>query len=297
LNLAPTPDSPCSFAQAYGPGSLSAGHFPIYARDPEHDDGPWWQTVIARLRADVSRRSAGFAIALAIEFLIALMLLSLSFGQTQERREYVPMVSFDVAEAPTTQDAAESQREPSSPSNETVRQPELPQPVVPSATPLASALPAPTPPATPVPTPSETPRSAPSSRIGAVIRSDSGFGPADNGSGRSADSQVVGTAPDGSPLYGARWFREPQPDELSGYLSTASGPGWGLIACRTAPDWRVEDCVILDEYPNGSGIARATQAAAWQFKVRPPRLGGQYQVGSWVRIRIDYSNAPRRGAY
>lgn len=275
---------------------------PIYARDPEHDEGPWWQTVIAPLRADVSRRSAGFALALTIELLIALLLLSLSFGQSREKREYVPMVSFDVAEAPAAQDAAESEREPSAPPSETVRQPEQPQLVAPSALPLPSALPAPrpeapNPPVTPVPTPSETPRSAPSARIGAVIRSESGFGPADNGSGRGADSQVLGTAPDGSPLYGARWFREPQPDELSGYLSTASGPGWGLIACKTAPNWRVEDCVILDEYPNGSGIARATQAAAWQFKVRPPRLGGQYQVGSWVRIRIDYSNGPRRGAY
>ena len=82
---------------------------------------------------------------------------------------------------------------------------------------------------------------------------------------------------------------------MAGYLSTASGPGWGLIACRTAPDFRVEDCVGLDEYPNGSRITRAVLAAAWQFKVRPPQLGGVPQVGSWVRIRIDYG-IERRGS-
>jgi protein TonB len=80
---------------------------------------------------------------------------------------------------------------------------------------------------------------------------------------------------------------------LRGYLSTATSPGWGLIACRTAPDYRVEDCVGLDEYPQGSRITRAVLAAAWEFRVRPARLGGQPQIGSWVRIRIDYNNVHR----
>jgi protein TonB len=75
---------------------------------------------------------------------------------------------------------------------------------------------------------------------------------------------------------------------LSGYLSTATGPGWGLINCQTAPQFRVENCVLVGEGPQGSGIGRAVLAAAWQFKVRPPQIGGRPQVGEWVRIRIDY---------
>lgn len=100
------------------------------------------------------------------------------------------------------------------------------------------------------------------------------------------DTPQVGTAPGGGPLYAASWYRKPYEDELSGYMSTATGPGWGLIACRTAPEYRVEDCVRVDEYPTGSNIARAVLAAAWQFKVRPPRVGGRDKIGDWVRIRI-----------
>jgi periplasmic protein TonB len=102
------------------------------------------------------------------------------------------------------------------------------------------------------------------------------------------DTERVGTAPNGEPLYAAQWYREPDDDMMRSYLSTARGPGWGLIACRTAPDFRVEDCVALSEYPEGSQINRSVLAAAWEFRVRPPRRGGQPLVGSWVRIRIDY---------
>jgi protein TonB len=51
----------------------------------------------------------------------------------------------------------------------------------------------------------------------------------------------------------------------------------------------VEDCVPIAEYPEGSLINRAILAAAWEFRVRPPQRGGRPLVGSWVRIRIEYS--------
>lgn len=115
------------------------------------------------------------------------------------------------------------------------------------------------------------------------------YGPVGNARGRSGDSErVEGSGPNGEPLYAASWYRRPYPDELRGFLSTAQGPGWGLIACRTVADFRVEDCVAVGESPQGSNIARAVLAAAWQFRVRPPQIGGRPQVGEWVRIRIDY---------
>jgi periplasmic protein TonB len=118
------------------------------------------------------------------------------------------------------------------------------------------------------------------------------FGPAD--AGVADDSRRVGTAPGGQPMYAATWYREPSDDELSGYLSTAKGPGWALITCRTVADFRVEDCVGLDEYPENSNLLRAVLAAAWQFRVRPPRVGGVSRVGDWVRIRIEYDLRPAR---
>ena len=83
-------------------------------------------------------------------------------------------------------------------------------------------------------------------------------------------------------MYAAAWYREPTHQQLRGYLSTAEGPGWALITCRTVSDYRVEDCQPIEEYPRGSHMLRAVLAAAWQFRVRPPWVDGQSQVGAWV---------------
>jgi protein TonB len=109
------------------------------------------------------------------------------------------------------------------------------------------------------------------------------------GSGSAGDSEVVGRGPNGEALYNAEWAREPTDAELSGYLPRNPPDGYGLVACKTMPDDRVDDCVELENYPAGSHLASAVRQAAWQFRVRPPRKGGRPLIGSWVRIRIDYS--------
>lgn len=107
------------------------------------------------------------------------------------------------------------------------------------------------------------------------------------GSGAS-DSAEIGRAPNGELLYAAEWAREPTAAELGGYLPKNAPAGSGLIACRTIPGNRVDDCIEIESRPAGSRLAGAVRQAAWQFRVRPPRKNGEELVGSWVRIRIDY---------
>lgn len=107
--------------------------------------------------------------------------------------------------------------------------------------------------------------------------------------GRGDASGEVGAGPGGATLYDADWYRKPSNAELGFYLRPTAPPsGWGMIACRTVEDYRVEDCRALAESPAGSGFAYAVLKAAWQFRVLPPRINGRPLIGAWVRIRIDY---------
>ncbi|MDZ3830547.1 MAG: hypothetical protein U0S50_01860 [Sphingopyxis sp.] len=215
--------------------------------------------------------------------LLLFMILSFGLGKpTKKRDEFITVVSLEAAgKSDGSPEPDSRQREQTQERPEPPRSPPLPPPPIPS--PAAEPKAAPSPPQTEMLPPSQpTPQ--------AVLRPSDGrvYGPPNRGAPASNNTERVGTAPNGEPLYAAVWYREPSDNELRGYLSTANGPGWGLIACRTAPDYRVEDCVALDEYPQGSQINRAVLAASWQFRVRPPRRGGRLLVGSWVRIRIDY---------
>lgn len=246
------------------------------------------------LRNNVRRRkAASLAIALAIEALLIALLFTIGAQIAGEEDGPEVVTEFSAVEfAAPPEPEPESQPE-TAPETATPPEPQpvpdqpLPQPAPLRPSPLI-LNPAPAPPPPPQPTPSPQPSATP--KIGARINPNRSYGPANTGNPRNAnDSQQVGTAPNGEPLYAARWYRKPTDSELAGYLSTANGPGSALIACRTVPDYYVEDCVLEGESPPGSMMGRAVLAAAWQFRVRPARVGGRELVGSWVRIRIDYT--------
>jgi protein TonB len=110
--------------------------------------------------------------------------------------------------------------------------------------------------------------------------------------GQDGDSDALGRGPNGEKLYNADWYRRPTRAELSTYIPrSAPRTGWGMIACQTVADFRVDDCQEIAESPAGSGLAGAVRQAAWQFRVRPPRIGGRPLVGAWVRIRIEYGES------
>ena len=245
-----------------------------------------------RFRTGTGRRALGLGLTLIIEALLLFLLLTLG----SERRREVEATRTTVISLPAEQvseEAPEQRRSTPQPEQrpEARREtqppaPEQPSPPQPAQPPAAPAVPAPTgiipmrwslAPPNPLRLPDRP--AAPTRPL---------YGPPDVRSAMMRDTERVGTAPNGEPLYAAAWYREPDDRMMRAYLSSAHGPGWGLIACRTAPDFRVEDCVGLDEYPEGSQITRSALAAAWEFRVRPPRRGGQVLVGSWVRIRIDY---------
>jgi protein TonB len=230
------------------------------------------------LQTEFGRRATGLTVALLLELLLLLALLSLSWSA--EPPEETQFTEVDLS----AQDYAEPQPAPEpeqpQPRQESEPTPQPIEPVVPVLQPQPTpAIVIPLPEAPPAPKPEATP--PPPRRPGVVLGP--AQGPPNTGkSPTSDDSQRVGTAPNGEPLYAARWYREPG-EEIRGFFSDAS-PGTGVIACRTVPNFYVTDCVALGETP-GSMLNRSMLAASGNFRVRPAQIGGRVLVGSWVRIR------------
>ena len=166
----------------------------------------------------------------------------------------------------------------------------------------AATPPAPAKPPPPVPSKAPAPPTQP-----AFIEMDSASFAASNigriakapGAAAQGDSKAAygpGEGPGGATLYKAEWYRRPTDAELAGYLpANAPRKGWGIVACKTAPDYRVENCRSIGESPLGSGFARAVREAAWQFRVLPPRIDGKAMIGAWVSIRISYGMTEEEG--
>jgi protein TonB len=115
------------------------------------------------------------------------------------------------------------------------------------------------------------------------------------GNGRADSAIAEGKGPGGATLYVAEWVREPTDQEIGHYTRDQHRSGEALIACRTWGRNLVEDCYQIDESPRGSGLARALIEASWQFRVRPPRINGEPQVGTWVKIHYTLTVREAQG--
>lgn len=221
---------------------------------------------------DVRRRGSGLGLALAANLLVLLVLLGLGATQNLPRK---PGDALIVDLIPSPEDSAP-------PQGKTAELSEKARPPVPPVKPH------------PVKRPLDMLVMTKEEFAAADIRN---LSRAADSSGRAdGDSEEVGRGPNGEVLYAAEWFRRPTDAELGGYLPRNATEGWGLVACRTIPGHRVEDCVELENYPAGSRLASAVRQAAWQFRVRPPRKNGRELVGAWVRIRIEYLHEPPSAA-
>jgi len=218
-------------------------------------------------RTPLQRRASGLALALGVNLLLLLVLLGLGI---------IPPPRLKPSQATVVDMIPESHSVAARPHSTTAapvpKPPKIVLPVRPSITP---------PPDTPLEMIEMTREELAAADIGNLPKA---------GTGRAGDSEEVGRGPHGEVLYAAEWARHPTDAELSGYMPHNAPDGFGLIACRTIPGNRVDDCIELDQYPHGSHLASAVRQAAWQFRVRPPRKNGRPLVGEWVQIRIDYEH-------
>lgn len=222
------------------------------------------------------RRGTAILLALLIETLLILALLSLVVEPAPKFESGTRLTSFSLAPATQTAKADKSDKAAVKPKDE---QSTPPEPVTPPETP-----------ALPSPNKGFIEMSREEMAAGDISTLPQHESAAAGGSSAGDSVRVSGQAPNGEPLYRAEWYREPTDAELAFYLPKNRPPGsWAVIACRTIEKYQVENCQSLGESPPGSGIAHAMRRAAWQFRVRPPRVGNKPLVGAWVSIRFDFT--------
>jgi protein TonB len=240
-----------------------------------------YQDISAQRHVPLRRRLSGFGLALAVNIGLLLVLLTLGIIPTPGKKDSPALVVDLVPESHST--APRAAKTPTQQPTHFAASKPLPKPppiVLPSKPTIESPPPQ---------------NSSPWIEMSKEEMAGADISKLKPGAGSGGgDSEEVGRAPNGDVLYAAEWARHPTDAELGGYLPHDAPDGYGLVACKTMPEDRVDDCVELEDYPLGSHLARAVRLAAWQFRVRPPRKNGRPLIGSWVRIRIDYERIVRR---
>jgi len=231
------------------------------------------------------RRGWGFAIALLLEALIIIAILSLSIrsGSTASGNRRLNTFSLEAQLESASSDQSQT-KTPTAQNQPRAFTPPIPKALLPPVNPVQA------------PPPSPDFIKVSKSEFDAMDLSKlpaGGGGAGDNkGIGQGSKGMMgPGLGPSGAQLYPVAWLREPYDSELAPYLAAIKRipPGASAdIACRMAEHNRVENCQIIGENPRGTGLAKALRLAAWQFLVKPPRINNKPQLGVWVRIHFDF---------
>ncbi len=236
--------------------------------------------------SELRRRGLGLAIALLLEilFIIAILSLSMRSGGPEAGKRGLSTFSLEAEAESASADKSETET-PVTKEQQRNFNPPIPKPLLPSVNPVKA------------PPPSPDFIKVSKSEFDAMdlskLPASGSTGAGDSkGSGQGAKGQMgPGLGPGGAQLYPVAWLREPYDAELRPYLAAARSIPAGAsadIACRMAEHNRVENCQIIGENPRGTGLAQALRKAAWQFLVKPPRIDNKPQLGVWVRIHFDF---------
>jgi hypothetical protein len=237
-------------------------------------------------RSEIKRRGLGLAVALLLEilFIIGILSLSMRSGGTEAGKRGLSTFSLEADTESASADKSETETPVTKEQQRNVNPP-IPTPLLPPVNPVKA------------PPPSPDFIKVSKSDFDAMDLSklpangSTGSGDAKGSSQASKGQMGPGLGPGGAQLYPVAWLREPYDSELSPYLAAVKRipPGASAdIACRMIERNRVENCQIIGENPRGTGLAKALRQAAWQFLVKPPRIDNKPQLGVWVRIHFDF---------
>jgi protein TonB len=237
-------------------------------------------------REELRRRGIGLAIALLLEalFILAILSLSMRSGGPEAGKRGLSTFSLEAEAESAAADKSEAET-PVTKEQQRNLNPPIPKPLLPPVNPVKA------------PPPSPDFIKVSKSEFDAMdlskLPASGSAGAGDSkGSGQGNKGMMgPGLGPGGAQLYPVAWLREPYDSELRPYLAAARSIPNGAtadIACRMIENNRVENCQIIGENPRGTGLAQALRKAAWQFLVKPPRIDNKPQLGVWVQIHFDF---------
>ena len=237
-------------------------------------------------RTELRRRGFGIAIALLLEALLILAILSLNMRSAESEVGRKSLSTFSLNAESSSQATKKSEAEtPVAKVQQRTFAPPIPKPLLPPVNPVKA----------PPPNPDFIKVSKADFEamdLSKLPGGDSAGSENKSGSRQGPKGMMgPGLGPGGAQLYPVAWLREPYDAELAPYLAAVKRipPGASAdIACRMAERNRVENCQIIGENPRGTGLAKALRLAAWQFLVKPPRIDNKPQLGVWVRIHFDF---------